>query len=241
MQKLTVFSAILSLSIILVIGDLVSHDYLEDETSLPNVEELLEEVEEIEESPELIPEETIDSSIETSEETLPVEVPTETPIEEPDLLEEVVDLSSETTDLNVLVPILSESLLLESGFFDPVLKDTIFSGYVFQFLPFADADAFVYQWNLFDGESFVGSIYEIKYPNETASFQGYLALRQAASDQSTGTVNEVNNYKDASFYFNHETKSQTVHLVIRSGKNVYAFEYAHRDHDSMKLLFDLLP
>lgn len=226
MQKLTVFSAILSLSIILVIGDLVSHDYLNKENTQEIVEEALEEIDTIESSEE--------PSVEFPEEDL-------TPIEDLEPEEEEVDLSSESTDLKVLVPILSEALLLESGFFDPVLKDTIFSGYVFQFLPFSDADAFVYQWNLFNGESFVGSIYEIKYPNETASFQGYLALRQAGAAQKVGSVNEVNNYKDASFYFNHDTKSQTVHLVIRSGSNVYAFEYAHREHDSMKNLFDLLP
>ncbi|MFT7184622.1 MAG: hypothetical protein ACI9QC_000969 [Oceanicoccus sp.] len=220
MQKLTVFSAILSLSIILIIGDLVSHDYLEEETvTLPTQEEM----------------EEVEAEVKVEE--------IEDFIEESELPEDSeVDLSSESIDLNVLIPVIEENLMLESGFFDPVLKDTIFSGYVFQFIPFSDPDAFVYQWNLFDGETYVGSLYEMKYPNETASFQGYLALRQAGSAQSElGSVNEANNYKDSSFYFNHTAKSQTVHLVIKSGKNIYAFEYAHLEHETMKNLFDLLP
>jgi len=221
MQKFTIFSAILSISIILVIGDVLTHGYLNEESTEEIVEEAMETLE----------------TIETTEK----EENTDQPPAEPEESDESVDLSSET-DLKVLIPNFSEDILLESGFFDPVLKDSIYSGFVFQFIPYTDADAFVYQWNIFDGESYIGSIYEMKYPNETASFQGYLALRQAGSSKNDiGTVNEVNNYKDASFYFNHNTKTQTVHLVIRSGQNVYAYEYAHRYHESMKNLFDLVP
>jgi len=221
MQKFTIFSAILSISIILVIGDVLTHGYLNEESTEEIVEEAMETLE----------------TIETTEK----EENTDQPPAEDEETNESVDLSSET-DLKVLIPNFSEDILLESGFFDPVLKDSIYSGFVFQFIPYTDADAFVYQWNIFDGESYIGSIYEMKYPNETASFQGYLALRQAGSSKTDiGTVNEVNNYKDASFYFNHNTKTQTVHLVIRSGQNVYAYEYAHRYHESMKNLFNLVP
>lgn len=220
------------MSIILVIGDVIFHDYLKEEKDADPVQEALEELEEIEEVQEVLEE------IEVIEEETPVET-TETIEEAPEDTE--VDLSSESIDLDVLTPMMTEQLFLDAGFFDPTLKDTIYSGYVFQFLPYNDISAFTYQWNLFDGESYIGSIYEIKYPNETASFQGYLALRQAGSGQTDiGTLNEVNNYKDASFYFNHTTKSQTVHLVIKSGETIYAFEYAHRNHESMKNIFETL-
>jgi len=238
MQKFTVFSAILSLSIILVIGDLIFHDYLKKDDAAPVTEEILEELESTDETPTVVEEET-ETSLPAEE--LPVQ-PTELEEdEEPkdEITNEPVDLSSESIELEVLSPLMSEDLFIEAGFFDPTLKDTIYSGYVFQFLPYNDISAFTYQWNLFDGESYIGSIYEIKYPNETASFQGYLALRQAGSGQTDiGTVNEVNNYKDASFYFNHVTKSQTVHLVIKSGETIYAFEYAHRNHETMKNIFE---
>lgn len=206
MQKLTIFSVLLSISVILIVVDIVAHDYL--------------------------------SEFEAAQETLPTEE-----MEETTLLEEgTVDLSEEEPDLTVLESSLSTQVLVQAGFLNPVLKDTIFSGLVFQFISFADQnEATLYQWNVFDGEEYIGSIYEIKYPTETGSFQGYLALRERAmSLTDLGTVNEVNNYGDASFYFNHKTKVKTVHLVVRTGTDIYGFEYGQGYHEKMKNVFDSL-
>lgn len=206
MQKLTIFSVLLSISVILIVVDIVAHDYL--------------------------------SEFEAAQETLPTEE-----MEETTLLEEgIVDLSEEEPDLTVLESSLSTQVLVQAGFLNPVLKDTIFSGLVFQFISFADQnEATLYQWNVFDGEEYIGSIYEIKYPTETGSFQGYLALRERAmSLTDLGTVNEVNNYGDASFYFNHKTKVKTVHLVVRTGTDIYGFEYGQGYHEKMKNVFDSL-
>lgn len=205
MQKLTIFSVLLSISVILIVGDIVFHDYL--------------------------------TEFEAAEETLPTE---ET--EETTLLEESSITLTEEPDLTVLESSLSDQVLVQAGFLNPVLKDTIFSGLVFQFISFADQDeATLYQWNVFDGEQYIGSIYEIKYPTETGSFQGYLALRERAmSLTDLGTVNEVNNYGDASFYFNHKTKVKTVHLVVRTGTDIYGFEYGQSYHEKMKNVFDSL-
>lgn len=207
MQKFTVFSIILSISVVLILGDIVFHDYL----SAWGDEEVVEEV--IEEDVTPLLEEQLDTQ---GDETAWVEL-------------------SEEIGISVLKPAMSEDVFLSAGFFDPVLKDTIFSGLVFQFINFADqADAFVYQWNLFDGEDFVGSIYEIKYPSAMGSLQGYLNLRDRAQAQfDLGEVNETNNYRDASFYFNHATKTKTVHVVIRGGATIYAFEYAYVHHEKM--------
>ncbi|MFA4814801.1 MAG: hypothetical protein WC924_02460 [Candidatus Gracilibacteria bacterium] len=204
MQKLTLFSVLLSISVVLIVGDIVYHDYL--------------------------------SEFETSREILPVEGETSDAESVP------VDLSEEDPSLTVLESSLSSQLFTQAGFLDPVLKDTVFSGLVFQFISFADQDeATLYQWNLFDGEQYIGSIYEIKYPTETGSFQGYLALRERAmSLTAIGTVNEANNYGDACFYFNHKTKVKTVHLVIRTGADIYGFEYGQSYHEKMKNVFDSL-
>ncbi len=225
MQKLTLFSILLSCSVALIVSDIVVHDYLN-------------------ESPGVVEEET---AVQTEEN------PTEEAVDEPALEEdssiedqpseegtdEPVDLSEENV---VLESSLSKELFISAGFMEPVLKDTVFSGLVFQFISFADqTEATVYQWNVFDGEQFIGSIYEMKYPTETGSFQGYLALRERAmSLTDLGTVNEVNNYGDASFYFNHKSKVKTVHLVIRTESDIYGFEYAQSYHEKMKKVFDSL-
>ena len=211
MQKFTVFSILLSLAVILGIADIIFNDYLNGEASVTPV---------VEEDYLPIEEEVIEEEI----------------IEEENGGEEV-DLSE---DQAFLEPNLGLELFEESGFSSPVLKDTIFSGLVFQFISFSDQkDATIYQWNLFDGEQYIGSIYEIRYDTETGSFQGYLSLRERAGGLANlGTVNEVNNYGDASFYFNHKTKVKTIHLVFRSGASIYAFEYSQSAHDKMKKAFD---
>lgn len=223
MQKLTLFSILLSISVVLIVGDIVYHDYLNDFESFeqPAEENVTDETSVLEEEN--------------------IETPIETPVEEEAEEEAPVDLSEETS-LTILESTLSETLFTQAGFLKPVLKDTVFSGLVFQFISFSDQnDATVYQWNVFDGEQYIGSVYEIKYPTETGSFQGYLALRErAAGLTDVGTVNEVNNYGDASFYFNHKAKVKTVHLVIRTGSSIYAFEYGQNHHEKMKKVFDSL-
>ncbi len=150
------------------------------------------------------------------------------------------------------VPIVADAVLPEAkltgedfsvaGFENPVLKDAVFDGNIFSFLTFSDqSEAFVYQWNFFDGETFVGSVYEVEYNSETGGFQGYLTLRDRASQLlDLGDVNESNTYGDASFYFNHKAKTKTVHLVLRKGGTIYAFQYAYSNHDKMKNLFELI-
>ena len=207
MQKLTLFSVLLSISVILIVGDIVYHDYLSDfEAAVP-------------------PEQTEPVSL------LPDDEETVALTEEPEIIAPTVLESS-----------LSAELFKQAGFLDPALKDTLFSGLVFQFISFADqSEATVYRWNIFDGEEYIGSVYEMKYPTETGSFQGYLALRERAmSLTDLGTVNEVNNYGDASFYFNHKTKVKTVHLLVRTGNDIYGFEYAQTYHEKLKKVFDSL-
>lgn len=218
MQKLTLFSLLLSISVILIVGDIVYHDYLSDFEAA-------------------VPEDTEPISLEgTAEDTSEITLISD---------EETVALSEEPETLilpGVLESSLSAELFKQAGFIQPVLKDTLFSGLVFQFISFADqSEATVYQWNVFDGEQYIGSVYELKYPTETGSFQGYLALRERAmSLTDLGTVNEVNNYGDASFYFNHKTKVKTVHLVVRTGNDIFGFEYSQTYHEKLKNVFDSL-
>lgn len=222
MQKFTAFSILVSLSVVLLMTDALWNKIPTGNEQVPaaiDVESIPETVQEL---PEVLPEE---------------ENPEETPVENPASTEDMeVDLS-ESLDSQ-----LESGLFVRAGFSKAVLKDSLFSGLVFQFISFSDQSyATIYQWNLFDDEAFVGSISEIRYPTETGSFQGYLALRERASALTQlGTVNEVNNYGDASFYFNHKTKTKTVHLIMRKGRDIYAFEYAADHHEKMKNMFDIL-
>ncbi|MFA5792313.1 MAG: hypothetical protein WC897_00385 [Candidatus Gracilibacteria bacterium] len=220
MQRFTLFSLILSVAVILIISDTVFHDYLNRNGDLPAPDSTGEDVSEVVEMPTASePTETLlESNLDTVE------------------TNDAVELQSE------IEPLTDTGLFLLSGFATPVLKETTFSGLVFQFIPFSSSgEDTVFQWNLFDGENYVGSVYEIKYSTDTSAFQGYLTLRDSASSiTELGEMNEVNNYGDASFYFNHKTKIKTVHVVMRSGKDIFAFEYAQSFHENMKKVFDIL-
>ncbi len=230
MQKFTVFTIILSLSVLFLLGDLVFNNYLKTSTLEPLPTEQTIPYLTDESLAGLSPEEL--AAIE--EEPLPIEIEEEEPI--------VVVETQLEVEPKVEVKRLTESSYVQAGFTEPVLKTTIFSGQVFGFIPFSDqTQANIYQWNLFDGESYVGSIYEFRYDSETGALQGYLNLRDRAQGMpDAGTLNEVNLYGEASFYFNHLIKTRTVHKVIRTGNSVFAFEYAFTHHEKMKKLFDLL-
>lgn len=209
MHKFTVFSIILSLSVLLILGDVLLHDYLNPANYPGNnpVEETA-----------------------SSDESLFAE-------------EEGVTLTEDKSfDVVYLDVALREEIFFSSGFIAPVLKETLFSGLVFQFIPFSDqTDALIYQVNLFEGENFIGSFTEMTYPSEIGSLQGYLTLLERAEElDDIGEVNPVDNHGDSSFYFNHKNKTKTVHYVMRSGSKVYAFEYGFAHHPLMKKVFDLL-
>lgn len=202
MQKFTVFSIILSLCVIFILGDMVFHGYLN--TNVLQIEEA--------------------AQAGTGETTEPI----------------IENVQVDTSDIPEAK--LKAADFIAAGFENPVLKDAVFDGNIFSFLTFSDqSDAYIYQWNFFDGETFIGSIYEVEYKSDTGGFQAYLTLRdRAVKLLNLGDVNETNSYKDASFYFNHKAKKNTVHLVIRKGGTIYAFQYAYSGHDKMKNLFEII-
>ena len=226
MQKFTAFSILLSLVVVLATVDVLFHGYLGSEAAETPTETVTETPEE-----ELEPVE-VDSSVDA-------EVDSTTPLVEPETEEtdEPVELQEVKAESWI-----SGDLLSQAGFIQPVVKEALFSGLIFQIIPFSDgADAQTLQLNFFDGEVYVGTFYELVYPTDTGSFQGYLSLREAAKALTDlGTVNEVNMYGDASFYFNHKSKVKTVHMIALYGNRVIAFEYAQTEHEKMKKLFDKL-
>lgn len=228
MQKFTIFSLLLSISIVLIMGDIFAHDYLSADVYLNSTNGKGTVVQQNEQNVDLS-----NTQPEIPDPDQPIiELP-----EEAQLSDEPVSLSSID-----LVPEIGLEDLRIAGFLDPVLKDADFRGRIFQLIDVSDQiDATVYQSNFFDGVRFVGTIYEMKYPSDTGSFQAYLKIRERAMGlPEYGTVNEANNYGDSSFYFNHNVKTKTVHAIIKQGNSIYAFEYDYAYHEAMKKLFALI-
>lgn len=122
-----------------------------------------------------------------------------------------------------------------------VLKSKNFPDKVFWELEYDDESAEKYYWELFSGEEYLGSLYEIVCADPTEAFTVYTDLKQSGMDQpDTGTVNEVNNYGEASFYFNNIVKTTSIFIVILGKNQVFAFNYSSTYHDNFKQLFSSL-
>ncbi len=206
MNKFTIFTIIFSAIVIITVGELVINDYLDRHSD------------EVADSEQV----TVDSeqwTVDSDE-----EIEAEEPIIED--VEEVLPVASYLNGLDY------------SAFgIAAALKDKNAPELVFQFLSFDDDPSDYLYYELFDGEEYVGSLYEINCSDPTQAFTIYTDMKQSGSGQpETGSINEVNNYGDASFYFNHTTKTTSVFAVVLKDNKVYAFNYPHSYHSNFKEL-----
>lgn len=132
-------------------------------------------------------------------------------------------------------PKMNESFLQIAGLTSPVLKETLFYGVLFQWINFNDQDkGSVRQWNMFAGPEYVGNFVEIMHTSPSEGLASYILIKKRAeASTQEGLVNETMSYGDASFYFNHHLKVNTVHLVIRHEDRVYVLEYRKDYHENM--------
>jgi len=122
---------------------------------------------------------------------------------------------------------------------DYELKEKNFPDSIFYLLEFDNDSVETLYYELFEGKTFVGGLYEIICSDPTEAFTVYADLKQSGLDQAdSGELNEVNNYGDASFYFNNSVKTTSIFLVVLKGDRVYAFTYDHSYHDAFKALFE---
>ncbi|MFA6528531.1 MAG: hypothetical protein WCT46_03240 [Candidatus Gracilibacteria bacterium] len=150
----------------------------------------------------------------------------------------IIDIPSEPE----ITSILSGLDYTAFGFVEgSALKDKNFPEKVFQFLEFDNNDSEGMYWEMFADVQYEGGLYEIICGNPTAAFTVYTDLKASAlSQEGSGTINEVNNYGLASFYFNDNIKSSTVFLVILGEDRVYAFSYPSEMHERFKGIADSL-
>lgn len=239
MHKFTIFTILLSVIVVLVVADVVVGDFLgkdfAEETSTESSEEVAIASEDWDATEltdpesrgdeEAISEESVETPIEETE-VLPTEETTEIPMEE--IPEADAQLTTE--------------LLTTAGFTSPSLSTEPYDGLIFGFWDTTDAFAenTVFRHKLFSGADYVATFYEIQTDSEVALFEAYETLRTLANTSTNGEINENNTYGDASFYFNHLTKTNTVFLVFQKSGMLYAFEYPPTLHAQTRGLIDLL-
>ncbi len=236
MHKFTLFTIGLSVIVILVVAEVVVNDYLG--------EDFAEKDQAIQ--AEVVEEELMVEAAGETEEQGPSVVDSEVRGDEgdsPELSSPLAEATAEPAGPEAPQGTLTPELLASIGVLEPKVETVAFNGLVFGLFDVQEefSGFTVLEESLFDGSNFIGVIYEIATENELQTFGAYETLRQKAQGSSLGTVNENNNYGEASFYFNHATKTSTVFLVVQKTGHVYAMQYSPSYHGSvMKPLLEKL-
>lgn len=215
MHKFTIFTIVLSIMVMFVVGELVLNDTLKRDDSHTEVTAVeTEALAEATPEAEALPDATATPSAETGQAEATPEV-------------KAVG--------NAVSTRFTKELFVSLGVLEPRTDSESFDGLLFGFLDVKAAlSGFgVVTTAVFDGTQFVGTFYEIPADSETRTFGAYEGLRQAAQLSPTGTINENNSYGEGSFYFNHYTKTGVNFLIVRKGTAVYAFEYNPTYHVSL--------
>lgn len=228
MHKFTLFTILFSVMVIAVVADLVFNDYLKKDFSPEMVPK-----EELEVA--LTPDESEDSkpseNLEEREESKTSETKSDDFSDDPDFSDEIDSTALITLDF-------LESLELA----EPRLDTESYDGLIYGFWDTDKAfeDFAVFRHKIFDGAVYLGTIYEVQSLSEIESLTVYQTLLELGQTSDSGEVNANDAYEEASFYFNHETKTNTVFLTVRTTTSVYSFEYSPTYHAKMKQLIALL-
>jgi len=212
MHKFTIFTILLSIIVILVVAELVMNDYLGDDFA---EEQVVEDVVE-------------DVVVEDVEEDVVAPIDTE--------------LRGDEDEVGEIVGTLTQELLATLDLAEPVVTTALYDDLIYGFWDASEdfSEMTVLQHKLFDGASYIGVVYEVQPKSAIELFTAYETLRQLAESSENGSINENDYYGDASFYFNHNTKTNTVFLVLRQNDIVYALEYSSDYHVTMRSLIELL-
>src|SRR3989338_3902226 len=222
MHKFTIFTIIFSIMVILVMADLVINDYLGRDFSQETMADT---------STVVLPvEKPVDSESRGDEEIAETVIPAEDTT--PDAIFDKAEEPTLPTPSTSSQGMITSELVASFDLLEPRVETSVYDGLLYGFWQMTDdfLEFAVLEHKIFDGMNFVATVYEVQGENEIQAFAAYEAFRQLASTSSLGTFNENNQYGDASFYFNHSTKMNTVYLVTRKGPGVYAFQYGHEVH-----------
>ncbi len=210
MNKLTIFFICATVLVIGVTGTLLGYRYFERHGEEPTVEEQIQ--------PEIKPK---------------VEEPTQ-PEEEPAQPEEA------ETD-NPLIAVLAgidQQMIIEAGFQNGTVSIEQFDGLIFN-----DYDISEYQddehirYIVKEGIEDAGIINELIYPSQDIAYGVYEQLKaKMTSEESPFTINETNQYGEASFFANNSTETNSVFLVVKFNERLYTLHYPAKNHNKMKNL-----
>lgn len=221
--------------VMFVVADLVLNDFLGDDFAKSEFPEEVPEEETIGEDTSDTQTSLLDSEDRGDEVTDDVDETDETSdpkITDIILLEDDISTAPESA--------FTTELLLAAGLKEPVLNTDPYKGLIYGFWYLEDdfSDFTVLTHTVFEGTTYVGTVYETQTSNSIETFDAYQTLRGFAEISEDGELNETNAYGEASFYFNHSTKTNTVFLTVQSKNTIFSFEYNPAYHAIIRTLLE---
>lgn len=86
----------------------------------------------------------------------------------------------------------------------------------------------------------IASVTEIALKDEIRALQLYTLLQNKTKPYIDLSLNETNAYGDRSFYINHTKKPDEAFLTVKIGRMIYAFAYIKQFHPEIKKMIQLL-
>lgn len=250
MNKFTIFTIILSVSVITIFADLLIRDYLKGQglASLLSIGTKAENTQ-TEISPVL---ENQDTEVEVQSDTVSSDTDSQSVVSETTTPEissaQEQNITSTDTTSSQFIPIsrsnpvgaLTETSMKQAGFTGAISAKQ-FTGKLFQLLDITNFSAetiktFMVEQN---GVS-AASITEIVLRDEIQALQLYLLLQNKTKPYIDLSLNETNAYGDRSFYVNHGKKANEAFLTVKIKNRIYAFAYVKFYHPEIKKLIILL-
>ncbi|MBP7670757.1 hypothetical protein KA119_00495 [Candidatus Gracilibacteria bacterium] len=240
MQKFTAFTVLLTIVVVVVVGEIVANDYLpKEEEDLSNLELDLPQGIDLTN--------TLATNVLASGD-LGNEIKRE---EDKELVAEVDGLVDfEESAVSGLVeeelvvaanPYLREEQIRSAGFLTAYIEGEAKPAEMFKSVKISDLRGVEMSLNLIRNESeMLAKVYIFRPSVTTEVGTVYDLLKERAAAGLNAEVNENNEFGEASFYMNDGTRATTAFLVTRIGGVIYGFSYPKAYHAQVKNLIQLI-
>lgn len=242
MSKFTFFTILFSLTVIVIVGQLVLRDALFPEEYQTDIVSQGELPAAETKSPET---DFKDVSPYISDEEIPVltdeDFASDVVVDQPDesLFSSISESSSSAPAVPASQNILDIRLLQQVGFSQ--ISNKIFLGKVFDLFDISKQIlASLASFEVKEKGRVVGTFIELELPDEISAQELYKLIQNKSKVYIDLAVNETNQYGDRSFYINHRKKVDEAFLVLRMKNRLYTFAYLKDFHPRVKTLISFL-
>jgi len=219
MQKFTIFTVIFSVILLILVAELLTNDYFNNDdgdnyaASLFSADLLNDPTAEFAEEFEGIVRDKVKSTS--------------------DALPKINPLSGKKH--------LDTDFLKQGGFIVPRIDEDDYNGKFFDFINLSDVGiSDVVKGLIYENSELSGIYYEARQENISTAKEVYTIIKEKAKRDIDFSVNETDSYGDNSFYINQVNNKDKVYLVVRIRNYVYGFNYPEDNHQKYSNLTKIL-